>query len=340
MEKRGELTSSQIAMLVLSIAAFVIILIFLLLFLDIENQTDEEICRLSVLTRATSPDAVQSSLPLKCQTKKICISLTGQKCPQFLAEKSENIQINKNPDIGSEEIENIVAKEMLSCWNIMGEGKLDLFGEEISLANFFKTNKKATSCVICSRIAIAPELEAKKDILNKIDVNDYLETKQAPGSSFTYLQELTDRQVSAFPGKVKQEFQTNKEERTGTNQVAILFSQIRTETDPEKAAVDGVIVLGSGIIAGTWATGTSGGVIGLAASNPVASAILTTVGLGTTAGLRAYGAYRDQAISATYCGKFTGSKEEQKHGCSLINQVDYNNIPAINEHCQVIEGNP
>ena len=71
MQKRGELTSSEIITLLLTIVGFIAILIFIMVALDLRKQTEDEICKLSVLTRATAPDVAQRFTPLKCKTKKL-----------------------------------------------------------------------------------------------------------------------------------------------------------------------------------------------------------------------------------------------------------------------------
>ena len=89
--KKGDLTSFQIINIVLAIAGFVVVLIFLSILFSDRGETDREVCRLSILTRATAPDILQANVPLKCKTEKICITtkLFGGECNQFLGEENE-----------------------------------------------------------------------------------------------------------------------------------------------------------------------------------------------------------------------------------------------------------
>ena len=63
MKKRGELTSTQIGMLVIAIMGFLVVLFFILGF-DFGGVSEREVCHLSVLTRGTSPEAAQMYIPL------------------------------------------------------------------------------------------------------------------------------------------------------------------------------------------------------------------------------------------------------------------------------------
>src|SRR3989344_6928981 len=85
--KRGELTSSYIITTILVIAGFVVVLYFILNALNLGGETTEDICAFSVLTRATSPQTTSAYIPLKCTTKKICLSDKGD-CEDFNGEEN------------------------------------------------------------------------------------------------------------------------------------------------------------------------------------------------------------------------------------------------------------
>ena len=73
MKKRGELTTSQIVGLTLTIGGFAVVLIFVLVYLDVGKQVGKDACSLSVLTRATANTKVEGLVPLKCTTEKLCM---------------------------------------------------------------------------------------------------------------------------------------------------------------------------------------------------------------------------------------------------------------------------
>src|SRR3989344_8365552 len=86
MDKRGDsLVSREFIIMLFAIAGFIIVLFFVLGFTDL-IQTEQEICKTSVIYRATAPEAANAYIPLKCTTKKVC--LTGDdECLQFTGEK-------------------------------------------------------------------------------------------------------------------------------------------------------------------------------------------------------------------------------------------------------------
>ena len=338
MQKKGELTSAQIVILVIAIIGFVIVLIFLL-SPELIGQSEEEICRLSILERATLPTSAQSYTPLKCTTNKICLSL-GDDCPQFVGEK--NIEKIKLSDKKSEEsartIEKITAESMFDCWSLTGRGRLSLFtGGESALFNnlfteTFSIENAEARCLICSRVALSPQLQTNNEILNNVNVNRYLKEEKVPGSSLTFLQTFTDRQVNSYPSDFTEEFVSVQKR---TDQIAIIFSQMKTS---EKDALEEAVRTGTntGIAIGGSLLTQAGGVIKLVVGGKA------IIGLGAiamiTSGVSTYfQAKENQALTAAYCGQFAG--ESGLFGCSIVSSVDYNNVQTINQLCKAgIEG--
>ena len=217
MNKKGDLTSTQIITLVIAIIGFGIVLIALFL-VNLGGYTAEETCHLSVLTRATAPSALQGAVPLKCVAKKICLGNSASSgCEaQFAGEQNvEYVKLKGTKDEMRRQIEEVSANAMYDCWKMMGEGKLDIFG---SYAKEAGITAIGTTCVICSRVAVDNgvnktiltefERDSNGSIVNDsngnpktiggVDINNYMATHQVPGSSLTYLQTFTDRGVSSY----------------------------------------------------------------------------------------------------------------------------------------------
>jgi len=217
MNKKGDLTSTQIITLVIAIIGFGIVLIALFL-VNLGDYTAEETCHLSVLTRATAPSALQGAVPLKCVAKKICLGNSASSgCEaQFAGEQNvEYVKLKGTKDEMRRQIEEVSANAMYDCWKMMGEGKLDIFG---SYAKEAGITAIGTTCVICSRVAVDNgvnktiltefERDSNGSIVNDsngnpktiggVDINNYMATHQVPGSSLTYLQTFTDRGVSSY----------------------------------------------------------------------------------------------------------------------------------------------
>jgi len=77
-KEKGQIEVYQIVITVLAILGLVIALLLWSLFKDTADVSDET-CHLSVLSRGTAPDSLQAFVPLKCTTKKICITQKSRK---------------------------------------------------------------------------------------------------------------------------------------------------------------------------------------------------------------------------------------------------------------------
>jgi len=344
MEKRGELTSTQIILTILAIAAFVIVLIFVLAVLNINEQSADEACKLSVLTRATVPDEAQQLAPLNCHTKKTCLTLGDNNCPQFTGEK--NVKYVKVSS--AEQIEHESAEAMLNCWSLMGQGKLNLFngrkGKEF-ITNFaidyFDVKEIHPMCVICSRVALAEDLSTEPegvDILKKVDINEYIRKTQVQPGGDTYLQTFTDKQINAYPKDFTDSL-ANVQGDPETKEMAFIFSQFIVDTGSpwenfiSKGTSTGVALGGGALLT------PAGRVASLVGTVPTAIGVF--VGALISGSLAYIEADTNQGLAALYCGGLTGSDAAAKQGCSIVSPVDYSEINRINDLCNGgIEGFP
>lgn len=377
MAKKGEITTTQIALVVLAIIGFVIVLYFLF-SIDIEGLTKDDTCRLSVLVRATLPSAAQSVIPLKCTTKKICItnSLVGGGCrEQFAGEEDIEIVRLTGKSVGEKRrmIEEISANAMYDCWNVMGQGKLDIFGNFYK--DFWGTEPAQSTCVICSRIAIDKSVDDTilyeketingKDVISGVNVNTYMVNNKVLGKDITYLQAFTDKDISAyskvaggFEGEAykKLALENLRQEINGKNaavkdvikqieadikitgtdvnrQIAFVFMQIKAKDIPQTNKILKNIGLAGATAAGATFMTPLVGGFGSA----------LYVGLGTmvaASGSEIYGAwnkYEGQINAAGYCGGFSSTKEGAQQGCSVIEAMNYK-YQLINQICKRLQG--
>ena len=241
MNKRGEVTSNHIVVLVILIISFAVIL-FLYWQFNWNPDIDKQTCHESVILRASVPSLIDKKIiepPLQCKTDKICISdkLIGKgDCDDdFAGESYRTIRIRGDLEEKKEEIMRVYADALADCWWMMGEGKIDIFSREPTLEEF------ETRCVICARIAIEKNL--KQEITQINDFSKFLEQNKVPGKSLTYLQFLTASQ------RVKFDTTSNFEVIIPSIQQAIMFQQWSKSIFPETV----------GAVAGT----VVGGVIGL-----------------------------------------------------------------------------
>ena len=243
--KNGEMTSSQLVTIILLIVGFAI-LIFVFASVGWTEEIDREVCHTSVILRATLPDTfnLKDLTPLKCQTAKFCITdktFGKGECEEFKAkEKFETIRVSK--DKTEEEINRFIARELASCWAMMGEGKVQIFTRETT------TEKR---CSICSRIAFDKDL--KNSLKEVKGLWDYLLTREVPNQNISYWKFLTEG--------VSSEDYDFSEDKFSTDEQAIVFFEV----DNTKI--------------GNWLGAGAGGTIGIAIGVvcPVAGITIGTI---------------------------------------------------------------
>lgn len=344
--KRGEITSEQTVKFVLPVLAFLIVLGFLV-YLSFKEAAQEDICHLSVLSRGTSPESAQALIPLKCSTKKICLTDGNGKCEDSLAGESE-IEVVKLPSDNKKAarvIEEVSAEAMYSCWKMMGEGKIDIFGSYAKSRGF---DVSKPTCIICSRVAV--DKGVGKDVMDKIDVHRYMKENRIPDEDLTFLQSFTDRSVNSYPYVSRNLFEdTNiaapeksdkiEDVRVNGREIALVFMQIRS-----KKVSDVLTNLGGDALL------VAGGAFITPPVRKVAPKILSfrttgVLGIGVilgTASMASINAYSGQMIAAGYCGALTSTVQDKRlddEGCSIVEAVPYD-FRAINTMCEEIEGMP
>jgi hypothetical protein len=348
--KRGEISSEQLVITVIAILGFVIVLIF---WASIKfSYTQDEICKFSVLSRATTPvDAARGVVPLKCGTKKICITDGNGKCEAYFSGETNveyvNIDSSKRAE-AAQTIAQINVEQLYGCWDLMGQGKLEIFPKSVMEKIGLKPDSD-NGCVICARIAIDDKINDKDVILNLVDVSTYMRDNQVPGKALTYLQAMTDRGVNSYPSISQDSLDQSKsgadtvQLKADSSEKAIIFSQRITKTDPAYAVLNfwkttsavagGAFVFAPtrSLLTGVIKGGTSlvGGWVAVGAA--AVSAITVSVVSYTNA-------YNVQMASVGYCGEFTGGDEKSaKQGCSITSSVPYS-YSNVNKLCTFIDG--
>ncbi len=353
MNKRGELTSGEITGIVLVIASTIVLLLFLPSILNIfgGGKDSRELCQLSVIARATVPSAGQQFVPLRCSTEKICLN-KGENCRQFAGEEvTEEIRLNDDAEESKSKIEKAIADKMLECWQTMGEGKLDLFGDFSQLPIGVASSEDfAPVCVVCSRLAIEREVfedeDFKKEVLEKLDVNSYINSERpSPSVSMTYAQLLSAPGIGA-PSEDVSSISSDEI----SDQVAVIFSQVKV---PENAFEEGLKIAGGNfmLLAGGTTLATSVPLVGgwiskvIGVIPPQAKIVLGVVavaGVGATGVISGIAVSKAHSLVAGYCGPFKSTNKDLSTGCSIVRTIEWNseNVRAINEFCSGgIEGN-
>lgn len=157
--RKGEMTTEQIVILVIAIASFAVIMYFLV-SLGLGENTEDELCRNSVVQRGSLdklPGISPDTIPLKCNKAYICLTKDGS-CEKMY--KPESIKVKTKS-----EVYEVLAEELANCWWMFGEGKIAYAGKD-KLKNLY--------CSLCSQIAFDDSI---KEIFpdGKINENELYE---------------------------------------------------------------------------------------------------------------------------------------------------------------------
>ncbi len=336
--KEGAVDAAVIIGVLLAIVGFIIVLFFFSEF-DFSSYSEDELCKLSVLSRASSPANVQSAIPLKCTTKKICLSKNEDCKRNFAGEKIEKVDVSGSEDAIAKQIAKTSADAMLDCWKIMGEGKLDLFGSFWTQSGW---SESKPTCVICSRIAV--DESVSKDILEKVDINKYMRDNVIPELGVNYISAFTGggaiSYVSADPAK-ENAFKEFAEKNTNVvlsesrenRELAIVFMQFRP---PKVEDVLKTMTYIGGTVAGLTFISPISSAVKPIVMNPVGGGIVAA-GVLAAGGYGMWNALQGQLAVPGYCGKFVSNRKNIE-GCSMVQGINYN-ARDFNLLCPQVEGN-
>jgi len=163
--KKGELTTQQIVMLIILITSFAVILFFLFR-LNLGEVSNKEICHNSVVLKGKSP----VSGNLDCRTNYLCIS-SGGKCERI--NPTQTIEVDLTDET---QVLKAIADEMVDCWWMFGEGKV----------NYEGADWKGYHCAVCSIVEFDKNIEVD---ISYDDLFEFLE-KNKTDESQTYLKYL------------------------------------------------------------------------------------------------------------------------------------------------------
>lgn len=183
LDKKGIAQTTVVGVFLLIIG--VGILLMFLYRIQYSELADTEVCRESVTLRAASLGATYKFaelVPLNCKTSKICITNGGECKSNFPGETILTKKVKTSNDISK-----AIADQVLSCWDMMGQGRMTLVSE--GLAPKLGFGKVGAHCTICSRIALDKEtLNTNTLNMDEADVYSYMATRTVPGKDFTYAQ--------------------------------------------------------------------------------------------------------------------------------------------------------
>jgi len=178
--RKGELSTEQIVLLLILIVSFIIILIFLFR-INPGQESEKEACHQSVVLRGNSAIPAEA-VPLKCEVNYLCITKDGT-CEGLTKPKVEKVKTE-------EEVYDVLAREMADCWWMFGEGDLNYVGKDL---------KQNLYCSICTQFILDDSLQEIGGINGAVDASrfyKYLASKEYPERDISYLQYITN--VNSF----------------------------------------------------------------------------------------------------------------------------------------------
>ena len=167
--KKGELTTTQLVTIIILIASFAVILFFIFR-LNLGETTDKEICHNSVVLRGQSE---LTTGPLDCKTSYVCIS-GGGGCEQITATTTIEAETK-------EETMKALAEEMADCWFMFGENK--------ELRYTGGPGSTGVHCAICSIVAFDEKVQEEFSTIPYGEFYTYLSQTKKEGTQ-TYLNYL------------------------------------------------------------------------------------------------------------------------------------------------------
>lgn len=189
MNKKGEITTQQLVMIIVLIVSFAVILFFLVR-LNLQSTSDKEICHNSVVLKSKSKNLVGK---LDCNTNYLCIS-GGNDCEGITTSETVKVDAtNKN------EIMKAIADEMADCWWMFGEGEVDYLSIDE------KQDWKYT-CGLCSVVKFDDKIISESEPITYREFYEYLNILKYGDSEtyFTYLYDTSnvDEFLSESPVKI------------------------------------------------------------------------------------------------------------------------------------------
>lgn len=366
--KKGIETKMLIGLLLLLIG-FGIVLMF---YYRINSSviSDRQVCTESVNLRGIASGITgttgESFVPLKCKTEKVCITsgLIGGTCEEnFGKESVVKAKVTNKRNVGENQSAKVISDEILSCWDMMGQGRLSLFSPGWK-DQFGLDPGIYSSCVICSRIAFD---NANTGNVNKSQVNvyDYMIRHKVPGKDFTYASYIAEgspagvsiTDTASVLGSEKFNDNVlipleNGQEAAGLSQSAQINDiTLPPGKSPELAVIFmqfsapkyGDVILNTfGVVGASFVLPGVGSVArkatGLIFSNPW-TGIPAVLGIATFAGYQAWNTYKGYEAAVGYCGDVTIGGSSGNYGCSAIRVIPYD-AENIKNFCGAIESIP
>lgn len=192
MNKRGDSSWFLVTIIIslITLAVFLIIIVFF----PFQETIDRAACKESVILKATLPGdkiATKEYINLRCKTRKLCVSIDSTGKCDSLGKDFETMRLTASNDAArKDQIKMLISREMVDCWEMLGEGKLEIFsrswvGDKLTLSKG----------IICTRIEFDDsvlmgadkEMSTPDDLKVVSGLMDYMLTHKVPNNNVSYM---------------------------------------------------------------------------------------------------------------------------------------------------------
>jgi hypothetical protein len=327
--KRGDISWFVLG----TILAIVTLVVFLIAIYGFpwSKTFDRTACHESIVVKASLPGdtaTVKDMMSVRCKARYICVTAKGSgagNCNNLGKTFETKRLAGTNKATREEQIKMFMAQEMADCWNMFGEGKLQIFsrgwtfGEKRDLSG--NTINAQARGIICDKIEFDNTVtgvysDGSKVVLKDPTKNDfipdisgfayYLATHKSPGKDISYMDYLRNTPqgdsanqmygglvdattVTTDPSKVTVEDMKNAD-RMGLTNVKSIFYVETTLTNAGKI-IGGAVGAVLGIVTEIYTGGASSKVIrhgGLLFGASPSGVVGKVLGLGGITGIFAY----------------------------------------------------
>lgn len=236
---------------------------------DFKGDIDSEICRQSIVERATlkaGPLDGSELVPLKCKTKKICFTMSSGDCQELISTEDnpvQKVELSEDFQKAKKEIQEEIAETMVDCHSMLGEGHLNFMPH--------KLDKKIYG-LVCARFAFDDETKRIVNSIGHGEMYSYLENKRVNDNK-NYLEYLYPQwKQSENSIKLFRNFQDSNEGLRG-----VRFKDWKMDFDQDR----GYAVIAMLAPSGNWDAWVKG--IGTAVAIPVGVGLIAS-GVGAPVG--------------------------------------------------------
>ncbi len=267
--KKAKVSIEFLISVIILVIGFVVVLYFLFLA-DLNPAIDKEACHQSIVYRATASLKafdLKQAIPLKCQTEKICLSMSGNDCELSSTKNNpvKKIKLGRDSEKAKEKIMEVFADSLVSCHSMLGEGKLNFMPKKLTTKTYG---------LICTRIVFDKEAREKINGISYGELYGYLGKKTIEDKS--YLEYLYPSWKGSPEKTSINLFELFKKDNNALKNID--FKDWKIDLKQEK----GYAIIAQLAPSGNWQSWAAG--IGTAVAIPIGVALIAT-GVGAPAGV-------------------------------------------------------